>query len=644
MLANKLMSALSGGEDKLYVDDVFSTYTYNGSGSNRTIDNGIDLAGEGGMVWTKSRNKGRSHKLVDTVRGVGPSGGYALSSNSANQAQQDYYGLTGFTSSGYTLGNDASGGQEYNTPSETYVSWTFRKAPKFFDVVTFTSGSGGGATFNHALTSAPGMVVVKQVDGAQSWYVFYRRADSNWYSSVLNSTAAGLNFGTTVVVTDTSVTIPSSTFVASKYYVAYLFAHDPSADGIIHCGSYTGNPGVRVNVNIGWEPQFLLVKRSSDVDQWVMADVTRGIPTGANTPVVYAESSGMEAPGGGNFLNVSSTGFYTTSANTAVNGASTYIYLAIRRPNKPPTTGTQVYKAIARNGTGAAATVTGVGFSPDLFWAKSRTSAYTARGGFVDRLRGGASLEPNRTEAETSWSMSPTSNDLRSFDMDGFSAGLPGGTNFNTAGTSSAIWLFKRAPGFFDVVCYTGTGSNQSVSHGLGVAPALMIGKARSSGSWAVYVSHPGTGSLYLELPDAYSGGATAWGGQHPTATTFRVGSYLNDAATTYLAYLFATRPGVSKIGNYTGNGASQTIPCGFTTGARFILIKRTDSAGDWYVWDTVRGVVAGSDPHLSFNTTAAEVTTNDSIDPDASGFIVNQVAATNINVDAATYIFLAIA
>jgi hypothetical protein len=73
-------------------------------------------------------------------------------------------------------------------------------------------------------------------------------------------------------------------------------------------------------------------------------------------------------------------------------------------------------------------------------------------------------------------------------------------------------------------------------------------------------------------------------------------------------------------------------------------MIKRTDSTGDWYVWDSARGIVAGNDPHLSVNTTAAEVTTDDSVDTDNSGFIVNQLAATNVNVTSATYIFLAIA
>jgi hypothetical protein len=73
-------------------------------------------------------------------------------------------------------------------------------------------------------------------------------------------------------------------------------------------------------------------------------------------------------------------------------------------------------------------------------------------------------------------------------------------------------------------------------------------------------------------------------------------------------------------------------------------MIKRTDSTGDWYVWDSARGIVSGNDPHLSLNSTAAEVTTDDTIDTDSTGFIVNQVSATNSNVNGASYIVLAIA
>ncbi len=118
----------------------------------------------------------------------------------------------------------------------------------------------------------------------------------------------------------------------------------------------------------------------------------------------------------------------------------------------------------------------------------------------------------------------------------------------------------------------------------------------------------------------------------------------MNASGGTYVSYLFASAPGVSKVGSYTGNGSSQTINCGFTGGARFVLIKRIDSTGDWYVWDTARGIVSGNDPHLSLNTTTAEVTTNDTIDTDSTGFVVNQVSATNVNVSSATYIFMAVA
>jgi len=137
------------------------------------------------------------------------------------------------------------------------------------------------------------------------------------------------------------------------------------------------------------------------------------------------------------------------------------------------------------------------------------------------------------------------------------------------------------------------------------------------------------------------------WSSGSDSATTFstRAGnSTSNSNGQTYVAYLFATLAGVSKVFSYTGNGSSQTINCGFTGGSRFVMIKRTDSTGNWYVWDSARGIVAGNDPHLSLNSTAAEVTTDDSVDTDNTGFIVNQVAATNVNVSSATYIGLAIA
>jgi hypothetical protein len=281
-------------------------------------------------------------------------------------------------------------------------------------------------------------------------------------------------------------------------------------------------------------------------------------------------------------------------------------------------------------------TATGVvttGFPVDLHIGATQAGTSTNHR-FRDRLRGGAKeLVSSSTAAET------TVTDLL---FDGNE-----GLRFSF-GSGQVNHFFRRAPEFFDVVAYTGTGvAGRTVPHNLGVAPEMMWVKNRGGESFVVYHSSVGnTKYSFLAFDFEPILSSAYWNNTTPTETSFTLGTIdrVNANAATYIAYLFASKAGVSKVGSYTGNGSSQTINCGFTTGARFILIKRTDSTGDWYVWDTARGIVAANDPHLSLNTTAAEVTTDDSVDPDSSGFIVNQVAATNINVSAASYIFYAVA
>ena len=123
----------------------------------------------------------------------------------------------------------------------------------------------------------------------------------------------------------------------------------------------------------------------------------------------------------------------------------------------------------------------------------------------------------------------------------------------------------------------------------------------------------------------------------------------LNTAAYTvsaapYIAYLFATCAGVSKVGSYTGNGSSQTINCGFAGGARFVLIKRTDNTGDWYVYDTARGMTTLTDPYLFLNSTAAEAATLGSVTTVTTGFKVDASILAAVNTNGASYTYLAIA
>jgi hypothetical protein len=384
----------------------------------------------------------------------------------------------------------------------------------------------------------------------------------------------------------------------------------------------------------------------------------RGIVTDGIDPRVWANLSSAENTG--DFLfKLNATGFQPESLSDSINASSqTYIYIAIRRgPMKVPTSGTSVFYA---NAISQAETIdsTNVPFPPDLVNTFSRngtdrTSQYN-QFQFVDRLRGlgtpSNTFSGNGGPSLLSASTAVEASAVSYVQLKADSQNITRGTGWNSASYGNWInYFFRRAPSFFDEVCYTGTGaSGQNITHNLAAVPELMIVKCRndSGRNWQVYSAPLGNGYRLALNQTLQALTTTIWDSTTPTSTQFRVSSDSTVGANTftYVAYLFATCAGVSKCFSYTGNGSSQTINCGFTGGARWILIKRTDSTGDWYCWDSARGIVSGNDPHLSLNTTAAEVTTDDSVDTDSTGFIVNQLSATDINVSSATYIGIAIA
>lgn len=630
MLAT-LIGASGGAAPKTYVDDVFSAYTYTGNSSTQVINNGIDLAGKGGLVWIKGRASATSNFLFDNLRGVTQE----LNTDNTQASATLGSSVTAFNSDGFTMGGAAG----INT--NTGVSWTFRKASKFFDVVFYT-GNGANRTIAHGLGVVPGMIILKPTSLAANWIIYHRSLGATkWleFTTGAEQTAASIFNNTEPTASVFSLGTSSAANGSGNSHIAYVFAHDASADGLIQCGSFTTDGSGNATVSLGWEPQYLLVKGSSTSGSWRIYDTTRGMTADKVNAYLYADTASIE--GSESRFAPIATGF---TGGTGV-ASQTYIYMAIRRPNKPPTSATQVYNAIARTGTGAAATITGVGFAPDLVFAENRNGGQNWD--WCDRLRGRTNyLQSNATNAESTGST--TTQDVTSFNMDGISVGTGSNSNININGGLMINQLFKRAPGVFDEVCYTGTGAVVSENHNLGVVPEFMIIKSRSNTfSWTVYSANMGVSKhILLESSAAEVSGSSLWNSTLPTSTQFTHSGHNNvgNTANNYVAYLFATKAGISKVGSYTGNGTTQTIDCGFAAGARFVLIKRTDAVGDWYIWDSTRGIVAGNDPHLSLNTAVAEVTTDDSIDPASSGFIVNQLAATNINVNAATYIFLAMA
>ena len=648
-----------------YIEDVFSTYLYTGNGSTQTITNGIDLSTKGGLVWLKGRSGATDHALYDTTRGATKD----LVSNSTAAETTQSTGLTSFASTGFSIGALA----KINTNAATYASWTFRKQPKFFDVVTYTGNGTATNVISHALGSTPGVVMVKATSTTSAWFVTARKANDSYAVGLsLNTTGASV---TTYNLNQSGLT--ATTFNAGNIYeasgnftpndsgvsyVAYLFAHDAGgfglsgSDNVISCGSYTGGSGA-ITVNLGWEPQWILRKNINATNYWEIVDVMRGMPVASNPFNSIAQTlfpNVADAESAFAYIYPNSTGFVDANSSSS----QTFIYIAIRRgPMKVPTSGTSVFgiSNYVGNGTSGRQLSTGI-TATDLSINKPR-NAVTNFSNFYDRLRGATkALRATSTAAETTISDALTGFDRQTQLVFGADLG-DSGVN-NVSGDVIVGYFFRRSPSFFDVVCYTGTGSATTFNHNLGVAPELVIVKWRAGATgenWAVMCtaasSSPDRRFLYLDL-NAAGGGLNGKFADSsgtpvlPTATQVYIGTndIVNKSAATYVAYLFATCAGVSKVGSYTGTGALQTVNCGFTGGARFVLIKRTDSTGDWYVYDSARGISSGNDPYLFLNSTAAEVTGTNYVDTTSVGFQVTAAAPAGLNANGGTYIFLAIA
>ena len=639
----KILLSGSKKDDSLYVDDVFSTFLYEGNNSTNTITNGIDFAGEGGMLWVKSRNNtsAENHTIVDTERPIkqNESGYPYLNSASLNQEYES--GLTSFNSDGFTWG---SGNNQYNG-SLDYVAWSFRKASGFFDVVTWSGNSTSGRQIPHTLGSVPGMILVKVTNQSDSWVVYHRSKGNQWYAKLDTPDAGwdGTSMWNSTTPTSTHFTVGNGWDInyTGNTYVAYIFAHDDASFGtnedesIIKCGQFEANPGTAVN--LGFEPQWVLVKRIDGSRDWFLIDNMRGMSGSAdqNSQTLRANQSDAESDNRNIFLT--STGF-TVATSSAFN-TDTHIYMAIRRPNKPPEAATEVFDVSWRiTGEPTVQTPFVVDASIMASWNGTGASSDQTYHGWFSRLTGKYGLSSTSTNPQYNWG-----NNSGRFDyMNGW-----GGSN--TASTYTQFYNFKRTPGFFDVVAYTGVQNpaNHYVNHNLGVVPELIFFKRRSGyKDWFTYSSVTGTGKVLYLNEDLSVVTDSSFISTTPTSTVIPTNGYyqIDNHGDTYSAFLFATLPGISKVGSYSGTGYDVNVDCGFTAGPRFVMIKRTDSSGDWYVFDTLRGLTAGNDPYMFMNSYIQQVSNTDYIDPLSSGFTITSSAPAALNASGGTYLFLAIA
>ena len=407
---------------------------------------------------------------------------------------------------------------------------------------------------------------------------------------------------------------------------------------IIKCGSYTGNNNSNgPEIDLGWEPQWVLLKDTQGSSNWVIHDTMRGW-VNASSNNVDARIFPNTTSGESSFYTSqpSPRGFKITTTLSDYNENNhTYLYIAIRRPDgyvgKPPEAGTDVFTLA--NGLGGAGFNFTAGFPVDYIFFKGPNNAsdwVTSA-----RLIQGYELEVNKTD---------TASYVTTTYFDSNTQAIKAGYY----GSTTQAWLWKRHAGF-DVVAYKGDSqSNRRVNHSLGKIPEMIwVKNTDTARDWVVYHkglnggTNPQNYYLVLNGNSAEASTQYIWSQYPPTTTQFEVDAtgVVNDNNERYLSLLFASVAGISKVGYYDGTGSDQTISLGFNP--RFIFFKCSTNNRDWTVFDTVRGISSGNDPALFFNLNSAQYSAEDYVEPVSNGIIVKG-SSVAVNENNHKYIYYA--
>ena len=305
--------------------------------------------------------------------------------------------------------------------------------------------------------------------------------------------------------------------------------------------------------------------------------------------------------------------------------------------------------------------ISGLDFQPDWVWLKARNQAdyhYS-----MDSVRG--ALKPlfqNDTSAEANFSDS-----LKSFNTDGFTLGTSG--DLNAASQTMVAWNWKAGTSFtndasstgigsidstgsvntdagFSIISYTGTGSNATIAHGLGVTPDVIIAKSRASvEGWGFFHSSFSSQEyMFLNTTSPKGSASTVWNAL-PGSAVFTVGSNGSvNASGTMIAYCFAEKQGYSKFGSYTGNGNADGtfVYTGFKPA--FVMTKPSNKTGEWFMIDNKRDPSNYVRRRLKANSNAAENTDdNQDFDILSNGFKPRR-SAGDWNSSGDTFIYMAFA
>ena len=406
---------------------------------------------------------------------------------------------------------------------------------------------------------------------------------------------------------------------------------------VIKCGSYVGSGSAGLEVNLGFEPQWVMFKASDRAAEWSIVDCMRGIVTGGNDAVLYPSEADAEVASS-DIIEVSATGFRLKTTNQLWNqDTKNYIFTAIRRSDgyvgKPPELGTGVFAMDVGHGTSTLPNMDS-GFPVDF--SLTRTPASTSWPWFTGaRLTGNKYLLTYATNAEQ------TATDWVWDNNEGW---MKGGN-----GNTVQSWMWKRHAGF-DCICIKGDGASlRGVPHSLNKTVEMAWVKRRNStANWHIYHKGLNGGSspegyrlMFTNAAEAST--TTHWANTAPTSTHFFVGANAgtNNSDDDYLMMLFASVEGISSVGSYSGSSSNVSVTTGFQP--RFIIIKRSNNSGQWAVFDTLRGITSSGsngDKLLYLNASDAQYD-GTYIELSSTGFTVNTGWA-GINGTESEYIYYA--
>ena len=327
-LNRNLLATAAPSGPSIDIDEVFSSTNYTGASPNeKRIVNGLDLAGDGGAVWFKNRARALDHEIYDT--NMGPT--IRTLPNDQNGAWEDLDGLRAFHSDGFTVGPSSI----VNQGNYEIISWAFKRSEGFFDCIKYTGDGATTRQMAHNLGEVPGLVLIKEIASGGSkrfnWVVYHKEVGLVRYGALNQIDAFQTQNPTAFAAapTDTYITLSNLTQVnySGMEYVAYLFAADNS---VVKCGTYTGNGQNNNSIDIGFEPQFIMMKKSDSSGDWHMFDTARGMST-ADARRIRANEQTPETTSSG--INPTSSGIDFVGASSEYNDQNAkYIYLAIAAP------------------------------------------------------------------------------------------------------------------------------------------------------------------------------------------------------------------------------------------------------------------------------------------------------------------------